>query len=62
MKFRSITVGYTKNLGNYENAKMEVTAELDENDIPEQAVKEIKLFIKHNITKQNNGVENGSKD
>lgn len=62
MKIRTITIGHTKNLGNYENAKMEVTAELEDNDVPEQVVKDIKLFIKHNITKQNNGDTNGSKN
>jgi hypothetical protein len=38
MKVKSVTFGFTKNLGNYQSARAEVTVEIDETDTFDEAV------------------------
>lgn len=45
MKLKEIRIEQTHNLGNYENVKLAITAELDEGDDPSAKIELIKKYI-----------------
>lgn len=45
MKIKEITVERLKNLGNYESARLNVTAQLDEEDNVNQTVEDLAFFL-----------------
>lgn len=45
MKIETITYKRVKNLGNYQTETFEATATLDDTDNPEQASKDLRLFV-----------------
>lgn len=45
MKIEVITYKRIKNLGNYETEAMEVSASLEEEDLPEDVAENLKLFV-----------------
>ncbi|NEO74601.1 hypothetical protein [Moorena sp. SIO3H5] len=52
MKFKNITYQRVLNLGNYENKKLEVHAELDDGDDVNQAISDLKEITESNISKE----------
>lgn len=45
MKIRTVTVGRTKNIGNYNSVKVECTVELDDDESPDDAANHAKNFV-----------------
>lgn len=64
MKYKTITYQRVKNLGNYESKRLELTAELDEDDNLEEAIEilkgkvEIALDPKMPIDDETDPIEN----
>lgn len=45
MIVKTLTYGRTKNLGNYQSERLDITVELDETDDPKGALTEAKQFV-----------------
>lgn len=45
MRIETISYKRTKNLGNFQSETMELTASLEEEDLPEDVAENLKLFI-----------------
>ena len=49
MKIETITYKRVKNLGNYNTEAMELTATLEEEDLPEDVAEDLKLFVRNQL-------------
>lgn len=45
MIYKTLTYGRTKNLGNYQSERLDVSAELEETDDPVEVLEELKKFV-----------------
>jgi hypothetical protein len=45
MIIKSISYGFTKNLGNYQSERLDITAELDHNDDTGEAIETLKIIV-----------------
>ena len=45
MKIKTITYGLTRNLGNYQLARLDVEAQIDEAEDPKESLDKLKLFV-----------------
>ena len=51
MQLKTISYGFTKNLGNYETARLDLMAELDADDDPKEVLIFIKSFVHEQLEK-----------
>ncbi|MDZ8227549.1 hypothetical protein [Nostoc sp. ChiVER01] len=49
MKIETITYRRVKNLGNYNTEAMELTATLEDEDLPEDVAENLKLFVRNQL-------------
>jgi small-conductance mechanosensitive channel len=49
LKITQVSVRRLKNLGNYENETLEVTAQLDDHEDPINAIQALKIFVKEQL-------------
>lgn len=52
MKTKTVTYSRTINLGNYNSAKLEVTLELEDAEKAEDAVENLRNFVKRELSKE----------
>lgn len=45
MIYKTITYGRTKNLGNYQSERLDISIELEEMDDPVEAIERLKQFV-----------------
>jgi hypothetical protein len=49
MRIETITYKRTKNLGNFQNETIEVTASLDKEDLPDEVAENLRLFFEKQL-------------
>lgn len=49
MIIKTISYGFTKNLGNYQSERLDATIELEDLDTPEHALEQLKQFVKQQL-------------
>ncbi len=49
MKIKTISYGLTRNLGNFESARLDISIEIEENDDYEQSFKALKAMVVNQI-------------
>ncbi|MGF1989114.1 MAG: hypothetical protein RMY62_014745 [Nostoc sp. ZfuVER08] len=49
MRIETITYKRTKNLGNFQNETLEVTASLEKEDLPDEVATNLRLFVENQL-------------
>ena len=49
MNVKTISYGFTKNLGNYQSERLDMTIELESDDDPKEAFKDLKQLVQNSL-------------